>query len=232
MIHLRKSAERGHFNYGWLDTYHSFAFNTYYDINHMGFRSLRVINEDRISPRGEFGTHPHRDMEIITYIISGELHHQDSMGNGSSIGRGEVQRMTAGSGILHSEANNSGTKPTHMFQIWIIPNQRGLIPEYEQNLYDNAEKLNRFCLIASPDGHDNSVKIHQEVLIHASILDAGKSLTYNLPSGRHTWIQVASGSVSFNGQTLNAGDGASTSDEAKLSIIASEKTEFLLFDLA
>jgi hypothetical protein len=232
MITVRRSDQRGHANYGWLDTYHTFSFNDYYDVNQMGFRTLRVINEDRVAPGGEFSTHPHRDMEIITYILDGELTHKDSMGNGSVIRRGEVQRMSAGSGVMHSEANKSGTASVHLFQIWILPDQRGLKPEYEQIAYTENDRKNRLCLVASPNGAEGSLKIHQNVRLFSSILDAGHQLSYELPSSRHAWIQVADGELLFGGQQLKAGDGASVSQEESLTISAVKPTEFLFFDLA
>jgi len=232
MITVRRADQRGHASYGWLDTYHTFSFSNYYDVNQMGFRTLRVINEDRVAPGGEFSMHPHRDMEIITYILDGELTHKDSMGNGSVIRRGEVQRMSAGTGVMHSEANKSASAPVHLFQIWILPDQRGLKPEYEQIAYTDDDRKNRLCLVASPDGAQGSLRIHQKALLYSSILDAGQELTYELAPSRHAWIQLASGELLFGGQQLNAGDGASASQENNLTIAAVKPTEFLLFDLA
>jgi len=232
MIRIRKPHERGHFDHGWLDTRHTFSFGDYYDKDHVGFRTLRVINEDRVQPGGEFGMHGHRDMEIISHVLEGELTHHDSMGNGSVIRPGDVQRMTAGSGIMHSEANNSAAAVVHFLQIWIVPDRKSLPPEYEQKTIPDADKLNRLCLVASPDGKSGSVRIHQDVSLFVSILEPGKTLNYNLAPGRHAWIQIARGSVDLNGHLLTAGDGAAISDETALRLSAREKSEFLLFDLA
>ena len=232
MIRIRKAHERGHFDHGWLDTRHTFSFGDYYDKDHVGFRTLRVINEDRVQPGGEFGMHGHRDMEIISHVLEGELTHHDSMGNGSVIRPGDVQRMTAGSGIMHSEANNSAAAVVHFLQIWIVPDRKSLPPEYEQKTIPDADKLNRLCLVASPDGKSGSVRIHQDVSLFVSILEPGKTLDYNLAPGRHAWIQIARGSVDLNGHLLTAGDGAAISDETALRLSAREKSEFLLFDLA
>ena len=232
MIRIRKAHERGHFDHGWLDTRHTFSFGDYYDKDHVGFRTLRVINEDRVQPGGEFGTHGHRDMEIISHVLEGELTHHDSMGNGSVIRPGDVQRMTAGSGIMHSEANNSASVVVHFLQIWILPDRKSLSPEYEQKTIPDADKLNRLCLVASPDGKGGSVRIHQDVSLFVSILESGKTLDYDLAPGRHAWIQIARGSVDLNGHLLTAGDGAAISDETALRLSAREKSEFLLFDLA
>jgi len=232
MIRIRKAHERGHFDHGWLDTRHTFSFGDYYDKDHVAFRTLRVINEDRVQPGGEFGMHGHRDMEIISHVLEGELTHHDSMGNGSVIRPGDIQRMTAGSGIMHSEANNSAAAVVHFLQIWIVPDRKSLPPEYEQKTIPDADKLNRLCLVASPDGKSGSVRIHQDVSLFVSILEPGKTLDYNLAPGRHAWIQIARGSVDLNGHLLTAGDGAAISDETALRLSAREKSEFLLFDLA
>jgi len=233
MITFRPAAERGHFNHGWLDTYHTFSFADYWDPKHMGYRSLRVINEDKVAPQGGFGTHPHRDMEIITYVLEGALAHKDSMGTGSVIRPGEVQRMSAGTGVLHSEFNHSSSELVHLLQIWILPGSRGLQPSYEQKKFATDEKLNRFRLIASPDGSDGSVTIHQDAKLSAAIVEPGKSVTYQLGTGRYAWIQVARGEISLNGTTLRAGDGASVENEPVMAVTGqSERSEVLLFDLA
>lgn len=235
MITLRPANERGHANHGWLDTYHTFSFDTYYDPKHMHFRSLRVINEDRVAPGRGFGTHPHSDMEIVTYVLEGELAHKDSMGTGSTIVPGEVQRMSAGTGVLHSEFNHSKSEQVHLLQIWILPERRGLEPSYEQKFFPDEEKLNRFRVIASREGRDGSVKIHQDASINAALVDEGKCVTYPLGEGRYAWIQVARGAVTVNGKALNQGDGAAISDEQQITIIGStsgKRAEVLLFDLA
>lgn len=231
MIEVRKANERGHANYGWLDTHHTFSFSDYYDPRFMGFRDLRVINEDYIAPAQGFPKHGHRDMEIITYVISGELSHRDSMGNGETIHPHEVQRMTAGTGILHSEYS-SPTDKTHMLQIWILPEKNSLTPSYEQKLFAPEEKQGKLQLVASRGGDDGSVTINQDVSLYASILANGESVTHKLANGRHAWIQLISGSLDVNGKTLNAGDGAAISEEEALQIKAlADNSEFLLFDL-
>jgi redox-sensitive bicupin YhaK (pirin superfamily) len=234
MITIRASAERGHANHGWLDTHYTFSFSDYYDPRHMGFRDLRVINEDRISAGRGFGMHPHRDMEILTYIIDGELSHRDSMGRGASIKRNDVQRMSAGTGVLHSEANQSD-KPVHLLQIWILPEAEGLKPSYEDRTFPPDEKKNRLRLIASHDGRDDSTIIHQDASVYASVLDSGKSVELELTPKRHAWLQLISGDLDVNGTKLTKGDGAAISDEAKLQIASTGDNggaEFLLFDLA
>ena len=231
MIKIRRSQERGHANHGWLDTHYTFSFSDYYDPKFMGFRDLRVINEDFIEPDQGFPKHGHRDMEIITYMISGELSHRDSMGNGETIRPSEVQRMTAGTGVLHSEFS-SPTDRTHLLQIWILPEKDRLEPGYEQKAFAPEEKTGQLRLVASRGGDDGSVHINQDVKVYASILDAGKSVKQELTSGRHAWVQVISGAVDLNGYTLEAGDGAAVSEETKLKLTAHEDgTEFLLFDL-
>lgn len=232
MITLRKSQERGHANHGWLNTYHTFSFANYYDPSYMGFRDLRVINEDQVHPGRGFGMHPHRDMEIITYILKGALEHQDSMGNGSVIQPGDVQRMSAGTGILHSEYNPSKTESVHLLQIWILPNQTGITPSYEQKHFSAAEKHNQLRLIASPTGEDGSVTIHQDVNLYATVLDAGKTVHHSLKSNRHAWIQVAKGEVTVNDVSLHAGDGMAVSEAQQIVIQGNQPAEFLLFDLA
>ena len=238
MITLRPSAERGHFDHGWLDTRHTFSFAGYQDPAHMGFRQLRVINEDVVQPDHGFGTHPHQDMEIVTYVLEGALRHKDSMGNSGVIGAGEVQRMTAGTGITHSEYNASGTEPVHLMQIWIIPDETGLTPSYEQRtLLDTTadpdrSTAERLQLVASPDTDDDSLLIHQDVRLHAVALGAGGRTQISLRPGRHAWLQVTRGSLTLNGVDLSQGDGAAVSDETTLDLQAPTATEALLFDLA
>lgn len=233
MITIRPAAERGHFNHGWLDTYHSFSFADYWDPKHMGYRSLRVINEDKVAPHQGFGTHPHRDMEIITYVLEGALAHKDSMGTGSVIRPGEVQRMSAGTGVLHSEFNNSPSERVHLLQIWIQPERRGLPPSYEQKNFSTEEKLNRFRLIASPTGEEGSVTIHQDAKLSAAIIEKGNTVEYELGKGRSAWIQVARGEVTLNGESLKQGDGAAVEKESAITVAGSaDESEVLLFDLA
>lgn len=232
MIRIRKSAERGHFDFGWLNTFHTFSFDRYYDPDHMAFRSLRVINEDRVAPAGGFPTHSHRDMEIITYILEGALRHQDSMGNGSVIRPGDVQRMTAGTGVAHSEFNDSKSEPVHLLQIWILPNQHNLTPGYEQKAFSREERLGQLRLIASPDGRSGSVRINQDAKVYASILDTGQEIEHPMAEPRHAWLQVARGSVMVNDETLGQGDGAAISDEGSVRLSSVEPAEILLFDLA
>jgi redox-sensitive bicupin YhaK (pirin superfamily) len=232
MIKIRKAEARGHFDFGWLDTYHTFSFGDYYDPSHMAFRSLRVINEDVVAPGRGFPTHGHRDMEIVTYILEGSLQHRDSMGSGSTIRRGDAQRMSAGTGVRHSEANPSKDGPVHLLQIWIMPEREGQQPEYEEKKFADEEKRNRLRLIVAPDGDDGAVSIHQDARIYASVLDEGKSVQQEIATGRHAWLQVAGGAVELNGIKLKHGDGATISQENQLSIIAREPSEILLFDLA
>jgi quercetin 2,3-dioxygenase len=231
MIKIRRADERGHNNFGWLDTRYTFSFNDYYDERFMGFRSLRVINEDFVAPKQGFPKHGHRDMEIITYVISGDLSHSDSMGNGTTIRPHEVQRMTAGTGVLHSEYS-SETDQTHLLQIWILPEERNLTPGYEQTYFAPEEKQGKLKLVASRAGTDGSVTVHQDVALYASILAKSEAVSHNLNENRHAWIQVVKGSLEINDEFLNAGDGAAVSDEKLLQIKALEdETEFLLFDL-
>ena len=232
MITVRKSEERGHFDLGWLDTYHTFSFDRYYDPSHMAFRSLRVINEDRVQPGRGFPTHSHRDMEIITYILEGALEHKDSMGNGSVIRPGDVQRMSAGTGVAHSEKNPSPDEPVHLLQIWILPEREGLPPGYEQIHFAPEDLDGRLRLIASDGGANGSVRIHQDVRLYAARLEAGKSVTHQLAPGRHAWVQVARGALTLNNKSLKQGDGASASNESELTLVANEPAEILLFDLA
>lgn len=231
MITLRPAEARGHANHGWLDTYHSFSFADYYDLDHMGFRSLRVINEDRVAPRMGFGTHPHRDMEIITYVLGGQVEHKDSMGTHGVIRPGEVQRMTAGTGVLHSEVNRFDQE-LHLLQIWILPERRGLEPSYEQKAFPEKERQGRFRVVASPDGREGSVTVHQDVTLHSTLLGKGEKAEYPLKPERHAWVQLARGSATLNGVALKAGDGAAISNESTLVLTADEPVEALLFDLA
>lgn len=231
MICIRKSADRGHADHGWLDTYHTFSFAGYFDPDHMHFRALRVINEDRIAGGKGFGTHPHDNMEIITFIIEGELEHRDSMGNGSVIRPGELQRMTAGTGVTHREFNPSD-RETLLLQIWIHPERKGLEPGYEQRFFPDLKKPGSMTLLASRDGRGGSLTIHQDVAIHAGFLADGMSVDHLIAAGRHAWIQVYSGSLILNGISLSQGDGAAVSEETAITISAETEAGFLLFDLA
>lgn len=230
MIKIRKSQDRGYKKIDWLESWHTFSFSDYYDPGHMGFRALRVINEDIVAPAGGFATHGHRDMEIVTYVLDGELEHKDSTGNSGTIKPGEVQRMTAGSGIRHSEFNHSEIKPVHLFQIWILPEKEGLQPGYEQKKI--KLKKGGLTLIASRNADGGSVKIHQDASIYVAKLDKGQSLDYTLKPGRNAWLQLASGNVEINGKKLGKSDAAAISDEDKITITANDNTELLLFDLA
>lgn len=232
MIKVRKADKRGHFDFGWLNTYHTFSFGDYYDPAHMGFRSLRVINEDVVAPGRGFPRHGHRDMEIFTYILKGGLQHRDSMGNGSIIRPGDVQRMSAGTGVTHSESNPSSDELVHLLQIWILPSREGIEPDYEEKKFPTEEKRNRLRLIISPDGNEGAVKINQDARVYASVLDQGAEVTHQFDNGRHAWIQVAAGSIAVNGTDLNQGDGAAVSAESVLNISARDQSEILLFDLA
>lgn len=232
MIKIRKADARGHFDFRWLNTFHTFSFGEYYDPAFMGFRSLRVINEDFVHQGRGFPTHGHRDMEIITYILKGALEHRDSMGNGSVIRPGDVQRMTAGTGVTHSESNPSREEAVQLLQIWILPNQEGLKPGYEQKLFTDAQKQGRLCLIASADGRGGSVTVHQDASVYATLLEVGEKVVHELAPGHHAWIQVARGAVTVNGERLKQGDGAAVSNEVKLEIAGREAAEVLLFDLA
>jgi redox-sensitive bicupin YhaK (pirin superfamily) len=232
MITIRKSEERGHVDHGWLDTYHTFSFDQYYDPAHVHFRSLRVINEDRVAAAHGFPMHSHRDMEIITYILSGALEHRDSIGNGSVIRPGDVQRMTAGTGVSHSEFNPSRTEPCHLLQIWIMPSARNLTPGYEQKFFAADERRGRLRLIAAASGDDGAVTINQDARVYASLMQAGQSITHQLALDRYAWLQLARGNLKLNGGNLSAGDGAGISKESRVEISAAEDSEFLLFDLA
>lgn len=232
MITPRRSNERGHFDHGWLDTYHTFSFGDYRDREHMGFKSLRVINEDRVAPGQGFGMHPHSDMEIITFVMSGELEHRDSLGNGEVIRPGEVQYMAAGTGILHSEFNPSKTQPVHLMQIWIKPDRRGVKPHYEQRPFPALSNSGALTLLAAPDGRDGSIQINQDARMYAASMSEGQRVEHALADSRAAWVQVLSGTISIDGTRLDAGDGAAISDQKKLGIDASKQSEILLFDLA
>ncbi len=232
MLTLRKAQDRGHADHGWLDTRHSFSFADYYDPANMGFRRLRVINEDRVQPGGGFPTHGHRDMEIISYVLEGGLQHRDSMGTGSVIRPGDVQRMSAGTGVLHSEFNASRSEPVHFLQIWVEPGKRGDTPGYEQKTFTPEEKRGRLRVIASPDGRDGSVTIHQDATVYAGLFDGAEEATLPLAAGRYAWVQVARGSVSVNGTALNQGDGLAVSGETALRLSRGSGAEVLVFDLA
>ena len=232
MINIRRSSERGGGDYGWLKTQHTFSFNDYWDDKWMGFRSLRVINEDFVAPKGGFPTHPHRDMEIITYVLSGKLEHKDSLGTGSVISPGDGQRMTAGRGIRHSEFNPSATDTLHLLQIWIMPDRQGHEPGYEQKTFMEEEKQGKLRLIASNDGVDGSVRINQDAKLFVSLLKAGEEVSHSLGAKRHAWLQVAKGEVELNGKKLKQGDGAAVSEEKQLIIKGTTNAEVLLFDLA
>jgi hypothetical protein len=233
MITIRSSHERGQANFDWLDSKHTFSFGHYYDPNYISFGNLRVINEDKIQPSKGFGTHSHQDMEIITYVLSGELEHKDSIGNGSIIRPGDVQRMSAGTGIAHSEFNASQTNLVHLLQIWIIPNQTGIQPSYEQKYFSREDKLGTLKLVASADGRDNSVKIHQDADLFVSLLKEGDKINYKLKEKHSAWLQLARGVVEINGQTLLEGDGAAITQVSDIQLTAmADDTELLLFDLA
>jgi len=231
MITVRRSAERGGANDGWLDTKHTFSFADYHDPAHMGFRDLRVLNEDRVTPGEGFPTHSHRDMEILSWVLAGELEHRDSMGNGSVIRPGELQRMSAGTGVRHSERNPSGQKPLHFLQIWIFPERNGLAPSYEQKEFPEAERRGRLRVIASPDGRDGSVTIHQDVSLSTALLDGAEKASIDVRPGRSAWVQVARGSLDLNGRRLESGDGAAVSREERLELANGKNAEVLVFDL-
>ncbi len=231
MIRIRKAADRGHAQYDWLDTWHTFSFDTYHDPAHMGFRSLRVMNEDRVQPGQGFGMHGHRDMEIVTYVLEGALEHKDNMGNGSIIHAGEFQRMSAGTGIRHGEFNPSQTEPVHLYQIWLLPATKGLKPSYEQRTFSEEEKQGKLLLVASPDG-DGALTIHQDARIFLSSLRSDEQLSHALQPGRYAWVQVLRGAVDIKGQRLAASDGAAVSDESSVTVRAAETSEVMLFDLA
>jgi redox-sensitive bicupin YhaK (pirin superfamily) len=230
MTELRLAGERGHANHGWLDSYHSFSFADYYDPQHMGYSVLRVINEDRVAPGTGFGTHGHRDMEIVSYVLEGALGHKDSMGNGSTIVPGDVQRMSAGRGVLHSEFNHEKAGVTHFLQIWIEPDVRGITPSYEQKHFSSEDKRGRLRLIAAPDGRDGSVTIHQQAFLYAGLFDGAERARHELAAGRKGYVHVARGAVTVNGHALNAGDALKT-DGGTIDIENGQGAEVLLFDL-
>jgi redox-sensitive bicupin YhaK (pirin superfamily) len=232
VITVRKARERGHARHGWLESFHTFSFAGYHDPRQMGFRDLRVINEDRVEPGRGFGTHSHRDMEIVSYVLEGALAHRDSLGNGSVIRPGDVQRMSAGTGVSHSELNPSASEPVHFLQIWILPEREGLAPSYEQKHFPAQERTGRLRLVASRDGRDGSVRVHQDADLYAALLGAGESVTHALRPGRHAWLQVARGRCTLNGVALEAGDGAAVSEERSLRLAGAGDAELLLFDLA
>ena len=231
MIRIRRAAERGHFDHGWLDTYHTFSFGDYYDPAHMGFRSLRVINDDRVQPGQGFGMHGHRDMEIVTYVLEGALQHRDSMGNGSIIRAGELQRMTAGTGVRHSEFNPSEEDWVHLYQIWLLPERTGLKPSYQELAVGEEEKRGRFRLVASPDAAPGSLTIRQDARLYLASLLPGQSVTHEIERGRAAWLQVLNGKVNGLGTLLHAGDGVAITDERAVAAGAAEASEVLLFDL-
>jgi redox-sensitive bicupin YhaK (pirin superfamily) len=232
MITRRPSGERGHADFGWLQSRHTFSFGEYHDPRHMGFRALRVINQDRVSPGKGFGTHGHRDMEIVSYVLEGQLEHKDSLGTGSVLVPGDVQRMTAGTGVMHSEFNPSSTDPVRFLQIWILPERGELRPSYEQKNFAAAERTDRLRLVADRHGTDGAVTVHQDVRLYAGLVGAGTRVTQTLAAGRHGWIQVARGALDVNGVHLDEGDGAALSDETEISLTATEDAEVLVFDLA
>ena len=232
MITSRPAAERGHTDFGWLNSWHTFSFGDYMDYDHMGFHSLRVINDDKVAPGGGFPTHPHRDMEIITWVLSGALEHKDSLGTGSVIRPGDLQRMTAGTGILHSEFNGSKTEPVHLLQIWIYPEKRGLTPGYDQRSFPAADRQGQLKLVASRDGRDGSVSVHTDASLYVAALGPGQAVKHPLAPGRAAWVQVATGSVRLNGKELVAGDGAAVENEAVLELVGVRDGETLVFDLA
>ena len=231
MLELRKAGDRGHADHGWLRSFHSFSFADYHDQEHMGFGALRVINEDRVQPGTGFGTHGHRDMEIISYVMEGALAHKDSMGNGSSILPGDVQRMSAGKGVMHSEHNHARDGVTHFLQIWIEPNTNGIAPSYEQKHFDTASRRGRLRLVASPDGRDGSVLIHQDACLYAGLLEAGERVQQSIAAGRRAYVHLARGSLSANGRPLLAGDALKATDIPEIVLEGAEGAEVLLFDL-
>ncbi len=232
MIQIHKSKDRGHANHGWLDSRFSFSFADYYDSKHVQFRTLRVMNDDRIAGGGGFPTHPHRDMEIVTYVLEGALAHKDSMGNGSVIRPGDVQYMSAGTGVSHSEFNASETEPVHMYQIWMFPDKKNYAPAYDQKHFSEAEKRGKLRLVVSPDGRDGSVKIRQGNELYTAVLGPGESVKHDIQPDRHAYVQVARGSVKLNGKELETGDGVAISEEKSLQLTGVTDAEVLLFDLA
>lgn len=231
MLTIRRADERGHANHGWLDSHHTFSFANYYDPQHMGFRALRVINEDRVAAHSGFGAHPHRDMEIVTYVLSGAIEHRDSMGTVGTLRAGELQRMTAGTGVVHSEMNKTDEQ-LHFLQIWILPERQGLEPGYEQKRFSEEERTGRFKLVVSPGGEEGALRVHQDMRLYATLLGAGERTAYELAPGRHAWVQIARGTATLNGEEIRAGDGVAVSNETRLELVAREPVEALLFDLA
>jgi redox-sensitive bicupin YhaK (pirin superfamily) len=232
MIQIRNAGDRGHFDHGWLDTYHTFSFADYYDRAQMGFRSLRVINEDRVQPGQGFGMHGHRDMEIVTYVLEGALEHRDSLGNGSVLRPGELQRMTAGTGVRHSEFNPSDREWVHLYQIWLLPDQKGLRPSYEQKAFPEQERQGTLRLVASPTGERGSLTIRQDARLYLATLAAGETVAHAVSPDRNAWLQILRGGAAVSGHLLSAGDGASLSREEQLEITGRDDAEVLLFDLA
>jgi hypothetical protein len=232
MIQIRRAEERGHADHGWLNAYHTFSFAGYHDPAYRGFRSLRVMNEDRVQPGRGFGTHPHHDMEIVTYVLEGALEHKDSMDNGEVLRPGEFQRMSAGTGITHSEFNPSQTEPVHLYQIWLLPERKGIEPSYEQKRFDDAGMTNQLRLVASPDAAEGSLKIHQNARIYLAKLADGTQISHTLTPGRHAWLQVLRGALAVNGLELKTSDGAAVSGESQISIVGNSQSELMLFDLA
>jgi len=232
MVTIRRAGDRGHFDHGWLDTFHTFSFADYVDPAQMGFRGLRVVNEDRVQPGQGFGTHPHRDMEIVTYVLEGALQHRDSTGAGSIIRPGDVQRMSAGTGITHSEANASSAEPVHFLQLWLLPSARGLVPSYEQKTFAADGRAGRLQLVASSDGRSGSLTLHADVSLYTGLFGPGVTGELALRPGRHAWVQLARGQARINGQVLGAGDGAALSEEPLVRIEGLEASELLLFELA
>jgi redox-sensitive bicupin YhaK (pirin superfamily) len=231
MNEIRRADERGFADHGWLKSFHSFSFANYYDPRNMGFGPLRVINEDRVAGGGGFGSHPHNDMEIISYVLSGGLEHKDSMGTGSVIRPGDVQRMSAGTGVVHSEYNLSKDDPVHFLQIWIIPDTQGIPPGYEQKVFADEDKRGKLCVVSSPDGRDGSITIHQDALIFSALVDGGESVQHEIAEGRQAYVHVARGKVVVNGEALNPGDALKIREERSVTIEQGEQAEVLLFDL-
>jgi redox-sensitive bicupin YhaK (pirin superfamily) len=232
MIQVRKAVERGHFDHGWLDTSHTFSFGEYYDPAHLSFRSLRVLNDDRVAPGQGFGMHGHRDMEIVTYVLEGALQHQDSLGNGSILRAGQLQRMTAGTGVRHSEFNPSDREWVHLYQIWLMPQRKGLAPSYEELTVGEEDKRGRFRLVASPEGDEGSLTLHQDARLYLAALQPGEAVAQPIERGRGAWLQVLRGSVKILGHDLSAGDGVAITDECAVAVEATASSEVLLFDLA
>jgi quercetin 2,3-dioxygenase len=232
MFRIRRSADRGYYDHGWLKTHHTFSFSSYYDPKHVNFRSLRVMNEDFVAPGQGFGEHGHKDMEIVTYVLEGALQHKDSLGNGEVLRPGEFQRMTAGKGIRHSEFNPSANEAVHLYQIWLLPERPGLTPSYEQRAFDASERQDRFRVVASPDARDGSLQIHQDATIHLATLSSGTTLAHEFASSRHGWLQVLRGQIKAGGEDLVAGDGLAISEEPRIDITATGPAEVMLFDLA